>query len=178
MKTEIPISIQIFSASPELFSAMEDRLKNAEVQKIAGLNFIFTRCYREGSSIRGSLTEIYLDERSPWAGEGLPPVGTVCEVLENKTTSTWSKAKIIAHVTDDPRFNPIAIYIPEGDPLAVVGQAVPAWFRPLRTPEQIAAEDGQKELDSLTHELYRDIGMEPRDAEILFNKGYRKQVQP
>jgi hypothetical protein len=86
-----------------------------------------------------------------WNGEGLPPVGVVCEILQNKTTSIWVSVKIIAHVTDDPRFNPIAIYIPEGDPSATVGQAVASTFRPIRTPEQIAAEERLQEIaDALT----------------------------
>lgn len=113
-----------------------------------------------------------------WNGEGLPPVGTVCEILENKTTSTWGLVKVIAHVTDDPRFNPIAIYIPEKDPSAVVGQAVAKSFRPIRTPEQIAAD----EKSSIINKMVTDSGWTINGCpsqwvaafEALYDAGYRK----
>lgn len=109
-----------------------------------------------------------------WNGEGLPPVGTVCEFLKHNSPPApegqWTVGDI-RYVSD-------CTVIIGGDRCEHVHHPRNCSFRPLRTPEQIAAEERQKDLDSLTHDLYRDIGMEPRDAEILFNKGYRKQVQP
>lgn len=69
-----------------------------------------------------------------WNGEGLPPVGTVCEMRDND--DAWRKTTVIAHGID------------RGIPTAV-GQAddVLLWCqsqvdcRPIRTQEQIAAEE-------------------------------------
>lgn len=114
-------------------------------------------------------------ESTAWFGEGLPPAGTVCAVLNSDLGNPqWERCTIL--YSGKHR----VIYDSESceERVAFIEDLKFRQAQPIRTTEQIAAEDRQKELDSLTHELYRDIGMEPRDAERLFNKGYRKQVQP
>lgn len=87
---------------------------------------------------------------TPWDGTGLPPVGTVCEIHGHvhhelrKQPFEWVQCVVIAH-TD---FG--------GDPVAVakttdssIGWGIGRAFRPLRTPEQIAAEEREKAVDKM-----------------------------
>ena len=124
----------------------------------------------------GQMASLIKIERQ-WSGEGLPPVGTVCDLIvkiDGKTTPV----KILAHVTDDPRFNPIAIYMPTDDPSAIVGQSVASRFRPIRTPEQIAAEERSAALAEMQKAL--DCGKHGPQITLqntlmnLYDAGYRK----
>lgn len=85
-------------------------------------------------------------EASAWNGTGLPPVGTVCEALWNEASDTWLKSKVfganehgqpIHRWEEGPR-----IYEYQASPLH--GPHGTAYFRPLRTPEQVAAEERDK----------------------------------
>lgn len=72
-----------------------------------------------------------------WTGEGLPPVGTICEChLPGELTNnySWVEAKVIWH--NGPT-----------ECAVVRSTSKLAWcdeFRPIRTPEQIAAEEREK----------------------------------
>ncbi|EXF45224.1 hypothetical protein BAY1663_02303 [Pseudomonas sp. BAY1663] len=80
---------------------------------------------------------------APWMGEGLPPVGVACEV-ENDIEGGWDAVdEVLAHTEikgahvavfkrDDRVF-----YSPDGT------------FRPIRTPEQIAAEEREKAVSQM-----------------------------
>jgi len=73
-----------------------------------------------------------------WAGEGLPPVGTVCEVLNNTLDQPeWERCTILFM----GKFK--AVYESESchERVADVSESWMISFRPLRTPEQIAAEE-------------------------------------
>lgn len=119
---------------------------------------------------------IHADE---WSGEGLPPVGVVCEV-RNKTPGycafPWEKCTIaltnigangcVQICTIDHRGD-FAIYYPEVDIIQ---------FRPIRTTEQIAADERSKAID----EMVKALGMDdPGTAEyircgLIYDAGYRK----
>lgn len=76
-------------------------------------------------------------EASAWNGTGLPPVGTVCEMCDDE--GAWYRSTVIANGVD------------RGVPTAI-GQADDTLLycqeghhcRPLRTPEQVAAEERDK----------------------------------
>ncbi len=73
-----------------------------------------------------------------WAGEGLPPVGTVCEVLNNTLDRPeWERCTILFM----GKFK--AVYESDSchERVADVSEDWMISFRPLRTPEQIAAEE-------------------------------------
>lgn len=113
-----------------------------------------------------------------WDGSGLPPVGIDCEMKKEKS---WVLVKILAHVVDDPRFNPIAIYMEANDPSAFVGQAVASRFRSVRTDEQVAAEERKSEILEMIDTFGTDTAIWGRDAVMeicghLWESGYRKQV--
>lgn len=85
---------------------------------------------------------------SPWNGTGLPPVGTVCEVCWT-SPDEYYRVKVLAH--DDGK----AVYRwqtgpcsgelseSEGGILGKFSKPHPR-LRPIRTPEQIAAEEREK----------------------------------
>lgn len=86
-------------------------------------------------------------EAARWNGKdgGLPPVGIECEqaprgVAEHAREILWRKVRIIAHLEDSRFTGPVAVYLPT-DGQANCDQAVAGCFRPIRTAEQIAAEE-------------------------------------
>lgn len=117
-----------------------------------------------------------------WAGEGLPPVGTVCEW---KHAGQWLKVEV-AYLSEwlivlrDTRKADSSLIDSEGVEIAIDHWKEDApVFRPIRTPEQIAAEEREKAIDqmmadyefttgSCTHQLFR------HQAERLHEAGYRK----
>jgi hypothetical protein len=85
-----------------------------------------------------------------WNGTGLPPVGTVCEGGRART-GAFNECVVVAHR------NGMAIAVfTDQEELQWVSE-----FRPIRTPEQIAAD----ERDAAIGELVR-----------LYKYGYRNQV--
>lgn len=122
------------------------------------------------------------DAQAPeeWTGEGLPPVGTVCE--RNIARSAWCETTILAHSVGS---RVCAGFQDMAGQLGWSGDV--GMFRPIRTPEQIAAEERADEIDSLTSTLLR-IGRETSQpnslcgaheiSRALYAAGYRKQVKP
>lgn len=103
-----------------------------------------------------------------WQGAGLPPVGTVCEYYADE--DSWQRCEIVAH-----KDGQAVVWVSNAHIWASSG----ASLRPIRTPEQIAAEEREKAIDqimadyeftvgSCTHKLFR------HQAERLHAAGYRK----
>jgi hypothetical protein len=111
-----------------------------------------------------------------WSGEGLPPVGTVCEMRANKL-NYWHAAEIKFAQRN------VVVWAWAGEPsinglCTAYTHAVE--FRPIRTPETIAAErrelginqvmaDYEYTVGPCTHKLARS------QAERIWDSGYRKQ---
>lgn len=70
-----------------------------------------------------------------WSGEGLPPVGTVCEWHPNQ--DGWVKVEILGHNGEETWFRR------DGHTSSETCLRM-AFFRPIRTPEQIADENREK----------------------------------
>lgn len=110
-----------------------------------------------------------------WNGEGLPPVGTVCELRAHKLTD-WSMAKIeFAHRN-------VIVWDWIGEPSMnglCTTYAHNVEMRPIRTPEQIAAEDREQELNRMVATIsILDKGWARKACAGLYDAGYRKQVAP
>lgn len=101
-----------------------------------------------------------------WTGEGLPPVGTVCEVDGSAGPTGWGECTI-RYVSDDVIVFKRVAYGFES--FSSIGEDS---FRPIRTPEQIAAEER-------IASAYRMCAIVPTltnvDAVALYDAGYRKQ---
>lgn len=107
-----------------------------------------------------------------WDGKGLPPVGTKCEWLQG-SSHQWERIEILAH-------NGLDTWIrQESGRGLIVGNI--ANLRPLRTPEQIAAEERQAAIADIFEVLTgsRDQAAWSRTcysahAANLYDAGYRK----
>lgn len=123
-----------------------------------------------------------------WNGEGLPPVGAVCEWAgctfapedpKEPDLRIGDQVTIIAHFKDGEfdlaafTFNP-QIHNPSRG-TAWVNQGAHGCFRPIRTPEQIASEKREADILEILHATglrKRDGGMEV--AAAIYRAGYRK----
>ena len=78
-----------------------------------------------------------------WTGEGLPPVGTVCEYRCGYVEQPYeySECRIIAHFEGESGHALAAFTYVAHDGVIQLGRGAPSLFRPIRTPEQIAAEE-------------------------------------
>lgn len=103
-----------------------------------------------------------------WNGEGLPPVGTVCEHEGSNGWSNSEVCEVIAHRAFEGHA--------DGELLVVCATKTDVWFssaccfRPIRTPEQIAAEKRDKAIK----EMAEDLGIMHTTAAQAYDKGYRK----
>lgn len=109
-----------------------------------------------------------------WNGEGLPPVGTVCELrFPEVQGSSWRQVTILL-LGDQKIF-----YRDEaGDEWANLPDDVE--LRPIRTPEQIAAEECDKAVKAMLAEFEHtgSLTSHYEVCEVLHKAGYRKQVVP
>lgn len=127
-----------------------------------------------------------------WTGEGLPPVGTVCEFAgfnpEEKTfndPAVGDKVTVIAHyLSGCIQVAAFTYNCASNFGSLNVAQGAYGCFRPIRTPEQIASYKRISEIHALSDELagYEGIdGVRARHhnmALYLVDQGYRKQASP
>jgi len=106
-----------------------------------------------------------------WTGEGLPPVGIEIEAMMRRNMHddyAWRRAKVVHGCIPGS----------EGEVLVYdVETTSPAWvdeFRPIRTPEQIVAEERAAGITQM-RELVGSLNSHPF-AE-LWDAGYRKQPE-
>lgn len=123
--------------------------------------------------------KILIPRPSAWSGDGLPPVGAVCEI--NGTVlqelrgeqPTWREVEIIAHTN----FGGGDVAVGRDMEKATLGWGIARSFRPIRTPEQIAAEEREAAVREM---LGLFGGTDSRDTYLmqrLYDAGYRK-VEP
>lgn len=108
-----------------------------------------------------------------WNGEGIPPVGIDCEYMK-RGGAEWFYCTVIAHHDGG------AVVAVHEDDLSYSYWNDSGHFRPIRTPEQIAAEDREKAVEEM-HDLVGDIEKIPTwtDAlRALYDAGYRKVDNP
>lgn len=104
-----------------------------------------------------------------WSGEGVPPIGTICEYYWTEGDE-WRKCEVVAYYQSNvvavDVFTSIAVCVHFGLGL----------FRPIRTPEQLAAEEKSKAVDEMLDSAGLWISL--KDVmETLYDRGYRKQVE-
>lgn len=113
-------------------------------------------------------------DKQTWDGEGLPPVGTVCELRANKLNE-WGRA-LIKFASRN-----VVVWDWEGEP-EISGlctrYAHEVEMRSIRTPEQIAAEEREKAIDEMAQDLGKFFSNPKMSARTIYDAGYRKQVTP
>ena len=113
-----------------------------------------------------------------WNSDGLPPVGIECEVLNSDLSNAqWEKCKIL--------FVGVHRVVYDSESCSErVGYADTLQFRPIRTPEQLAAEAREKAIieimrdAGITGSAFKDDPEALEWASSLWAKGYRKLEQP
>ena len=101
-----------------------------------------------------------------WNGEGLPPVGAVVEWLS--PVYGWLGGRVVGH-------DGAVAVISHND--GYTG-CHPHEARPIRTPEQLAAEAREKAINEMRHIAEHDAHSRAVDYGALYDAGYRKQEQP
>lgn len=100
-----------------------------------------------------------------WDGSGLPPVGGPYEYNDN---FAWCACDVIAYANGKVVFTR-----PDYAEAAYVAGCDEISFRPIRTPEQIAAKERQKGIGDICQAAEERITEEV--AGLIFDAGYRKQ---
>ena len=109
-----------------------------------------------------------------WSGEGLPPVGTVCEYIGGKhgMPDPWP-AEVIHHYHGGACMVAAFLYTRDGQ--TRVAGAIDSCFRPIRTPEQIAADEREAAIKEMLEDAGRPDTAKTRDqAQLLYDAGWRK----
>ncbi|HCF3798316.1 TPA: hypothetical protein NIE45_001424 [Pseudomonas aeruginosa] len=120
-------------------------------------------------------------EPATWNGQGLPPVGTVCEHYGTADDLAWLEVEVIGHGNVDGR-NVAFFRYGTGSPRFTVSYSTANNFRPIRTPEQIAAEEREKAIDAMLdldppHENGLGLTSRRQFCETLYDAGYRRQEE-
>lgn len=99
-----------------------------------------------------------------WDGVGIPPIGAVCEGSMPSWgvyRKDWKQCRVIAHE--------------QGSVVVIRDGSLLAWcdtFRPIRTKEQIEAEERDRAIKEMQKACN---GLGAGAAIILYDAGYRKQ---
>ena len=102
-----------------------------------------------------------------WDGRGLPPVGAVCEWKE-KTGFSWVQATVL-FITES------SVVMQRSDGFEWQMLTKRTVFRPILTPEQIAAEEREKELNKMVATVSMlDKSWARKVCAGLYDAGYRK----
>lgn len=131
-----------------------------------------------------------------WTGEGLPPVGTVCEFAGFNPEETMltdprvgDQVTVIAHfMSGSFEVAAFTFYAPPGFEYLQVAQGAYGCFRPIRTPEQIAEEARIAELNLMVGAIkdypggrhgvdhLTQLKIHEEACINLYDAGWRKQV--
>lgn len=129
--------------------------------------------------------QLVITHRKPskWRGpeDGLPPVGIYVEIAEGREGQVVSypagaRVKIYAHCKHVDGTTNFAAFC--DDHKQVYGVGYHHIFRPIRTPEQIAAQEREKavkEIMESSRGQYTPHGISFDAACCIYDKGYRKQ---
>lgn len=104
-----------------------------------------------------------------WSGEGLPPVGVVCEV---KLQEEWSLCEIIAHF-QQPQAMVAAFTVAQFHGGKKLDSKIAECFRPIRTPEQIAADEREVAIQDISQIINKNLA-NTMAAAAIYDSGYRK----
>lgn len=161
---------------------------------VGGKEFSFTE-FNIGAHEAVAFAQEVVKAEGPWSGEGLPPVGTVCEFAGgttcpedpfDKDLKEGMQVTIIAHFKSGDFTLAAFTFDPENPDrgMVQVEQGNFGCFRPIRTPEQIAADKRLHEIRNALTAINSKVHF-PNDlvrgnilaaaVEAMIDAGYRKQ---
>lgn len=126
---------------------------------------------RVNSFNEGYMPDYYVPiPQETWDGQGLPPVGTVCEYR----FMAWTEYRRceIRYISDGS----LVVY---DDGQERFYRTLDTLFRPIRTPEQITAEEREKAISEMLG-AFNDFPWPStlkRFCKVLYDAGYRKHVE-
>lgn len=137
--------------------------------------------------IEGASPHFYtkIQAEPEWDGEGLPPVGVEIEVKHKEATPEWArpdfyKAEIVAIGKQ------LVIFAAESTGCETVGKIEDYEFRPVRTTEQIAADERLHKIRDACTAISKTLDRFKNDIpgggaaraviEAMIDAGYAKQV--
>jgi hypothetical protein len=126
--------------------------------------------------IPGNLWRLVAERPQSWTGAGLPPVGTILECRFAVDPDTWHHGTVI-HKGMQPEGVEFCM-VDTGEYQACY-RGEGGWMRPLRTAEQIAAEERELFAKTLVFEMGRGSDQAPssmNQARRMYDLGYRKQA--
>lgn len=151
-----------------------------DIWPVDGITEIWVSCGSEGDFVTRAQWQSARDALDIWTGEGPPPVGTMVEIHKNGYGIRESAeafmgipVEVCAAFTTGEGVAMIAVYggIDLGCEVFCADMA-----RPVRTPEQIAAEEREKEVDRMVATVSMlDKGWARKVCYSLYDANYRKQ---
>ncbi|MFE1817037.1 hypothetical protein [Metapseudomonas otitidis] len=106
-----------------------------------------------------------------WTGDGLPPVGVVCEFCT--APDKWHRVEVVAHL--DNENGSVSAVFKYLDRKGWRACAFHGEFRPIRTPEQIAEEERKAAIEEMVAASpVLEKGWCRVVCEALYDAGYRK----
>lgn len=114
-----------------------------------------------------------------WNGEGLPPAGTVCEFRVKKSRVVSEFEKVRVQYLSEYTFVGLRLNPKNGAETEVICHPSTANFRPIRTAEQIEADNREASIaEMVSSAIYQSHAITPAQAKItcgrLYDAGYRK----
>lgn len=130
--------------------------------------------WKECSQPCNGFLEIPAKHATSWTGEGLPPAGEWCEILSvPEPAGAWCKGKIL-YISKSS-----CVWCWDEKQIDMCANTFEMEFRPIRTPEQIAAEERKAGIELFIEDMRKvnGCGFTSR-AEDLWDMSYRKQAKP
>jgi hypothetical protein len=130
--------------------------------------------------IPGNAWRLVSERPQAWTGAGLPPVGTACERAWSGEEESYQRVKVLAHDgdlaifrwVDGPRAGELQ------DDRQDIIQDIPI-FRPIRTPEQIAAEERAQAIEKMWSIYWQPHATSAKQAlGLLWDAGLRFADDP
>ena len=103
-------------------------------------------------------------ESKEWSGEGVPPIGTVCEYYWSEGDE-WRKCEVVAYYFA----NVVAVDVLDSTAACMLV----GLFRPIKTLEQIAAEERENVIADMYETVTKGVNIKYGVA-ALYDAGYRK----
>ena len=108
-----------------------------------------------------------------WDGKGLPPVGMVCEYRVNP--DEWVSGEVFGHKVCSNGEVEVFVNLKNKWDYS----SAPDRFRPIKTPEQIAAdhiaeEERLRAIDEMVYLVQRSGSSYKEEMSALYDAGYRK----
>lgn len=107
-----------------------------------------------------------------WNGKGLPPVGTVCEHETDGFSDKWVTVEVLAHREFKGHGTGLLVVFATEDDVSF---SSPECFRPLKTKEQLAAEEREKAVEEMFARFGGPGGLTLKQCIWVISEGYRKQ---